>query len=374
MYRHVFFGAALLAAAILTGADLAARGDDKDDKKPAEAKKAFDELSEQMQKDADEIKTNEDLDKFRKKYLPKLLAHAKAHPSHETACEALVMLVRMAPLKNEGPRKEALEILGKDHVKGAHVKGRLGDLTGNPVDEDALEVVRAVLKDHPDKETRATACKALLKADTLALKVIGKLRKEATFRENIEKRMGKEVVKKFIDGQEKFEKEEKKLRERMTGEFAGVVPYVAVGAKAPPLQAEDLNGKKVKLSEHEGKVVVVDFWATWCPPCKEMIPMTRKLVKKLDGKPFVFISVSADDEAKMVSDFHKKTPMPWTNWWVGPTSKQLKAWEVEAFPTVFLIDHKGVIRYTQVGLDEDDKLAEEAEKLVKEAEKDKKKE
>ena len=142
-----------------------------------------------------------------------------------------------------------------------------------------------------------------------------------------------------------------------------------VGKPAPATSAKDLDDKAVALADLKGKVVVLDFWATWCGPCRSMIPHEREMVKKLADKPFVLVSVSADDAAKTVKDFVEKEPMPWTHWFAGQRGDALKGWNVHAFPTIYVIDAKGVIRSKMVGAgpETEKKLEEMVEKLVKEA-------
>jgi thiol-disulfide isomerase/thioredoxin len=112
--------------------------------------------------------------------------------------------------------------------------------------------------------------------------------------------------------------------------------------------SQDLDGKKVKLSDLRGKVVVLDIWATWCPPCRAMIPHERELVKRLEGKPFVLVSISGDAEKKTLTDFLAKEKMPWTHWWNGARGGIVEDWQVEFFPTIYVLDAKGVIRYNGV--------------------------
>ncbi len=72
-----------------------------------------------------------------------------------------------------------------------------------------------------------------------------------------------------------------------------------VGRKAPSFRLVDLNGKKVGLSDFEGKVVIIEFWATWCPPCRESMPETEKLFQKYKDKDVVVLGISIDEKGGM---------------------------------------------------------------------------
>jgi thiol-disulfide isomerase/thioredoxin len=130
------------------------------------------------------------------------------------------------------------------------------------------------------------------------------------------------------------------------------------------------SNKSAKISEYRGKVVVLDIWATWCPPCRAMIPHEREMVKKLAGKPFALISVSADDKKETLTKFLEKNEMPWTHWHAGANGEILKKYQVKFFPTIYVLDTKGVIRYKNV---RDQELEHAVEELLKEAEKAEKK-
>ena len=89
---------------------------------------------------------------------------------------------------------------------------------------------------------------------------------------------------------------------------------------------------------------MLDVWATWCGPCKEMIPHSRELVERLKDKPFALVSISADASKETLTNFLAKNPMPWTQCWVGVESKFAEDWDIRHYPTIYVIDADGVIR------------------------------
>jgi thiol-disulfide isomerase/thioredoxin len=127
---------------------------------------------------------------------------------------------------------------------------------------------------------------------------------------------------------------------------------------------QGVDGKQARLSALKGKVVVLDIWATWCPPCRGMIPHEREMVERLKDKPFTLVSISADSEKKTLTDFLAKENMPWTHWWNGDQGGIVEEWEVEHYPTIYVIDAKGVIRHKELRGEELEKAVND---LLKEA-------
>lgn len=145
---------------------------------------------------------------------------------------------------------------------------------------------------------------------------------------------------------------------------AATTSEAKIGAYAPELEGQATNGESIKLSNYRGKVVLVDFWATWCGPCVALIPHEKELVERMKGRPFVFIGVSADRDPQDLEEFLAKNNLPWPN--ILDNGTLGKAWHVEFLPTIFLIDAEGVIRHKFIGGSKE--LDSAVEKLVSQAE------
>ena len=120
------------------------------------------------------------------------------------------------------------------------------------------------------------------------------------------------------------------------------------GGRTPPLVLADLDGKSYDLAAHRGKVVLVNFWATWCEPCRDEMPALGRLQKKLDPKRFVVLAVNADEPESRIRKFLEQTPLGFPTL-LDPERKAGKAWNVRVLPASFVIDRDGRIRYTAIG-------------------------
>src|SRR4029077_658627 len=109
------------------------------------------------------------------------------------------------------------------------------------------------------------------------------------------------------------------------------------GGATPPLALRDLAGKEHKLADYKGKVVVLNFWATWCDPCREEMPAMQRLQDKLAGKPFVILAVDYGEGAPRVKDFLKNVPVRFIMLLDRDTSAAT-AWKVKVLPTSLVID------------------------------------
>jgi thiol-disulfide isomerase/thioredoxin len=140
----------------------------------------------------------------------------------------------------------------------------------------------------------------------------------------------------------------------------------ALGMPAPEIDALDLDGRPMKLSEYQGKVVLLDFWATSCAPCMRMIPDEQELAERLKDKPFAIVGVNSDaDEAKAQSAA-KKHGITWRSFRdnIGKDRTISGDWQNIASPTLYLIDQKGIIRKRWIGGPPWDELSQAVDRLV----------
>jgi len=120
------------------------------------------------------------------------------------------------------------------------------------------------------------------------------------------------------------------------------------GKTAVDYSGETVEGLPIRAADYLGKVVLLDFWATWCPPCRAEIPKEKALVERMKGKPFALIGISVDESRNDLRDFLADDPLPWVNI-SDPASKISSDWRVTGYPTFVLIGADGKILNRWIG-------------------------
>jgi thiol-disulfide isomerase/thioredoxin len=300
------------------------------------------------------------IEKLNKDFAPRIVKLVEMDPKDDVSFKVLMFAVQALPNAD----RKVFDLLADNWAKEKRIAKDenirlLCQLFLSQRQPGMKIVLQKVLDENKEKNAQAFACFAL----------------------------GKQAIEQQSEGDKRAIEEAEKYLERVAKEFADVkigpttlgaevkgplfeIRHLSVGKTPPNVESQNLEGKKVELKDYKGKVVVLDIWATWCGPCKSMIPHEREMVKKHKDKPFALISVSGDDEKETLKKFLETTEMPWVHWWDGREGNIVKGWNVTGFPTIYVLDTKGVIRYKFVGV-VTDALDDAVEKLLAEA-KDKK--
>ncbi len=275
-------------------------------------------------------------------------------------------------------RLQAVELLAKYQATNSGVGPLCGFIGHNWIwrwrEKPVVDFLQAVIKDNPDHANRGQAIFSLgslnvCKAENLAeferwrsvpfyVESIGKfdttdLTKwgdSKSVAEEAERQL-EDVVANYADCRNlrpRGNNQEQPLLKIEAEKQLHELLHLSLGKAAPEIEAESIEGKKLKLSDSRGKITVVSFWASWCGPCMQMVPAERALTERMKGKPFTLIGVNGDgvlpDARRAVA--HEK--MTWPSFWNGKGGSDgpiSSAWNVSGWPTVYLIDADGIIRF-----------------------------
>jgi peroxiredoxin len=324
-------------------------------------------------------------------YAPRFLALAKKHPTGPAAVDALVWVVNH-PAPPGDPagalRARALLILRKEHRRDERL-GRLCTQLVQSLDPQSEDFLVAVLAGAPSAGVKARACASLAQNLKYRGRLIPRLKGNDEARTTYEQAWGKQAVRALLkrdagallaQSENLFERVIAKygqVKHPVHGSLAGLARAnllslrrpVQVGKSAPEIVGEDAAGKKRKLSDYSGKVVLLDFWAFRFPSAQEGIAVERSLLERLAGKPFVVLGVNGDGDRKGLAEKLKAEKVSWVSWFDGgyPGGPIATRWDVEVWPTLFLIDHMGVVRKRFIGWTERKALEEAIDELVRRA-------
>jgi thiol-disulfide isomerase/thioredoxin len=151
---------------------------------------------------------------------------------------------------------------------------------------------------------------------------------------------------------------------RMRAQHFAENPALSLSKMAPAFEVTALDGSRFNLDAMGGRVVLIDFWATWCGPCNEELPHMQKIAKEFAGQPLVIISVSWDSDEAKWKDFIHKHEMTWVQYRdAGHTLSE--RFGVQAIPHYFTIDSDGVLTAEMLGSGSD--VEGKLKKLIKRA-------
>ena len=120
------------------------------------------------------------------------------------------------------------------------------------------------------------------------------------------------------------------------------------GGLAPAFTLSELGGQSASLSQYKGQVVMLNFWATWCGPCQQEMPLLDQMYRKYKPAGFTLIGVNVDKEAPPVKQLLERKPVSFPVL-LDPASQVSKAYHVDEMPSTVLIDRKGNVRFLHRG-------------------------
>jgi len=297
------------------------------------------------------------------KFAPKYLELAKKYKGTKSSVDATLFVVGQVSgqLKNEAVN--FLLTNYSDKVKLSKVAGSLKDDVPHPemegwfdlmiekADSDAVKA--SVMMSYAQYVGQLPTFKRTLEinpqvADRLPAEQVTYITTPRTDEQNklLESRL-KLLVDKY--GDLKFQGR-KTYRDAASSELFELTK-LQVGMVAPEISGEDLDEIPFKLSDYRGKVVMLDFWGHWCPPCRAMYGHEQDITRSLADKPFVLLGVNSDGDKETAVNAVSDEGLGWRHFWNGPKGTRgpiSTQWNVEGWPTVYLIDEKGIIRYKEV--------------------------
>jgi cytochrome c biogenesis protein CcmG, thiol:disulfide interchange protein DsbE len=120
------------------------------------------------------------------------------------------------------------------------------------------------------------------------------------------------------------------------------------GGATPGLELADLEGKKHRLADYRGKVVLVNFWATWCEPCRDEMPSIERLRASLDSRRFAVLAVNLAEPESRIRKFLDAVPVAFPVL-LDRDSQTTRAWQAKLLPATYIVGPDGRIRYRHVG-------------------------
>jgi peroxiredoxin len=262
-------------------------------------------------------------------------------------------------------------LLVRHHILRERIGLAMGGMMYICVGSKAAEVLfREGLAKNPHRDVRGRACFWLAMYLKRQAEFIPFLRQPegSTLQTQYEKQWGKDAIEKLKEADpEKLLTEADGLFALTIEQFADVSAFgqkngdellggearvqlhelrnLAVGKVAPDIIGEDADGKRLRLADYRGNVVLLTFSGNWCGFCRAMYPQEREMMDRLRGKHFTILSVNTDRERESLRKSLDDGTITWPCWWDVPKRRICKEWNVTSFPTIYVIDGAGVIRY-----------------------------
>lgn len=286
-----------------------------------------------------------------------VLALAREDPKSEAGFGALEWLLMNLWVYEIPVGPQAMRLMAEHHAANPKVGRAIAFLAyyapgeSRPAHRAAVELLKAVAEKNPDRTVRGQGAVGLAWLAKRAFDVAAYRGRPEQDRLAAEaERQFEAVVRDYGDCpylRDRGRKVPARLGEEVQPDLYKL-RHLRAGKPAPEIEGENLDGKRFRLSDHRGKVVLLVFWASWCGACMSDVPHERELAERFKGRPFVLIGVNGDKDRKAALKAVAEHRIPWRSFWngedghLGPIAT---AWNVRGWPTTYVIDQDGVIRY-----------------------------
>ena len=213
--------------------------------------------------------------------------------------------------------------------------------------QNIIKNFKSVMKPHDEDIMRFRDYWTLVEM----LKIVGKHEEALQLLQHLEKTEKENPFIRSIFREIAMVHEEKGNTELSKAYFLKADPKLKmIGKPAPDFSLTDIDGNPISLKEYRGKVVLLDFWATWCGPCIGEMPNVKKIYDTYKDMGFVVIGISFDNDASEVRDFLKECELPWRQICDGQDGPLKKLFQIRGIPSLWLIDRQDkVISYKARG-------------------------
>ncbi len=130
--------------------------------------------------------------------------------------------------------------------------------------------------------------------------------------------------------------------------FSVASSALSTGSRAPEIGLESLDGNQVRMRDLRGKVVIVDFWASWCGPCREELPVLNRLYERYKDAGLVVVGVSQDTRARNARGFLRRTPVDFPVV-IDEDHEVAGRYDPPRMPSSYIVDRRGVVRHVHEG-------------------------
>jgi peroxiredoxin len=324
--------------------------------------------------------------------LPRFLTFAAAHRDSRFALDALAFVIRRG-----GPQtgdvvgkpwqlqETAIDAVSADHMHDSRIVHVLDMLSGSIPSPKTEAFLRKAFEQSSERTVQAAAGLSLARYYCTTCKCLERCKKiQAKDRPLNNERFWKLVVAPYLQSlrvdHTKVSAEADRLLAGIVEQYSDVealdweltgkgqfflqtVPYarsksyadlartlqfernnLVAGKLAPDIDGSDTEGARFRLSDYRGKVILLTFSANWCGGCVELYPLQRKLVDKFKDEAFAILSVSRDESVDTLKESLASGKITWRCWWDGMQGPIYEAWNSPGAPTLFLLNHEGIIQ------------------------------